>query len=72
MFVCLVEDEEEDDVRQKQHHIDDPTIGAPYIVFITGSAIRAVEIGRAFKKIPMNVSKTRETQGGTMCAKVRA
>jgi len=49
-----VADEEDEEIKQKQHHIDDPTIGAPYIVFITGSAIRAVEIGRAFKKIPMN------------------
>ena len=50
----LVEEEEEEEIRQKQQHIDDPTIGAPYIVFITSSAIRAVEIGRAFKKITMN------------------
>lgn len=50
-----VEEEEEAEIRQKQNHIDNPAIGAPYIVFITGSAIRAVEIGRAFKKIPMCV-----------------
>lgn len=49
-----VEAEEEDEVRQKQAHMDDPNIGAPYVVFITPSAIRAVEIGRAFKKIQMN------------------
>ena len=54
VFVLLVEEEEEEEIRQKQQHIDDPTIGAPYIVFITSSAIRAVEIGRAFKKITMN------------------
>lgn len=54
MPLFLVEEEEEEEIRQKQQHIDDPTIGAPYIVFITSSAIRAVEIGRAFKKITMN------------------
>jgi hypothetical protein len=48
------EEEEQEEVRQKQEHMDDPTIGAPYIVFISPSAIRAVEIGRGFKKIPMN------------------
>ena len=51
-----IEEEEEAEVRQKQNHIENPSIGAPYIVFITGSAIRAVEIGRAFKKIPMSVT----------------
>lgn len=48
------EEAEDEEVRQKQQHIDDPTIGAPYIIFVTHSALRAVEIGRGFKQIPMN------------------
>lgn len=47
------EEEEEQQVQQIQKHLDDPTIGAPYVVFIAPTAVRAVEIGRGFKQIPM-------------------
>ena len=49
-----VEEEEEQEIQQKQELMDDPKIGAPYVVFISPSAVRAVECGRGFKQIPMN------------------
>lgn len=44
---------------QRQAIVDDPNVGAPYILFVTSTGLRAVEVARIMRKVTMHTRVTR-------------